>query len=125
MLASNDVENDKNVAVGVDDNVKREMLSVLNEDILNFRAHGFAVDNNNKPAPDNIPTSSDSGTDEDMYQPWGSAEPLDASRVAGVRDVQPSLVSANPSMHSVLDFFLHFLQLFETTVLQATNKPSG
>jgi hypothetical protein len=42
----------------------------------------------------------------------------------GVRDVQPSLVSADPSMHSVLGFFLHFLPLeyFRTTIIHATNE---
>jgi hypothetical protein len=44
--------------------------------------------------------------------------------VAGVRDVQPSLVSADPSMHTVLGFFLHFLPLeyFKTTIVQAANE---
>jgi hypothetical protein len=45
-----------------------EILSVLNEDILSFRAQGFAVDNDNEPAPENIPTLNDSGAD-DIYQP--------------------------------------------------------
>ena len=45
-------------------------------------------------------------------------------RVLGVRDVQPTLVSANASMHTVLDFFLHFfpMEFFKTTILQATSK---
>jgi hypothetical protein len=50
-----------------------------------FRAQGFAVDDDNEPAPDNIATSNDIGAD-DIHRHWGS-EPLDARRVAGVRDV--------------------------------------
>jgi hypothetical protein len=58
-----------------------------------------------------------------MYQPWGS-ESLDARRVAGVRDVKPFSVSANPSMHTVLGFFLHFLPMkfFKITIMDATNE---
>ena len=49
---------------------------------------------------------------------------MDARRVVGVKDVQPTLVSANASMHTVLGFFLHFLPLeyFKTTILHATNE---
>jgi hypothetical protein len=49
---------------------EREMPSILNEDISNFRAQGFAVDDDNEPAPENIPTSTDTGID-DMYQTLG------------------------------------------------------
>ena len=88
----------------------------------NFRAQGFSVNNNNEPAPKNIPTATDPATDG-VYKPWGS-EPLDKRRVLGVRDVMPNLVSANATMHTVLGLFLHILpmEFFKTTVLQATNK---
>ena len=56
ILSRNDVENDGNVALGGDENEEREIPSVLNEDISNFRAQGFAVDDDNEPAPENIPT---------------------------------------------------------------------
>ena len=59
----------------------------MNEDISNFRAQGFEVDDDNNPAPENIPTGTDTGTDN-MYRPWGS-ESLDARSIAGVRDVKP------------------------------------
>ena len=99
-----DVVSNKNVAIGGDENDAREILSALNEKFSSFQAQGFAVlDDNNDPAIKNIPTSNDSGAD-DIYQPRGS-EPLDAFRVTGVRDVQPCVVSADPSMHTVLGFF--------------------
>ncbi|KAI2500665.1 Transposase IS4 [Fragilaria crotonensis] len=122
VIPTNDVENDRSVAVGGNENDEREIPSVLNEDVSSFRAQGFAVDDDNEPAPENVPTSNDTDTG-DIYRPWGS-EPLDARRVAGVRDVQPSLVSADPSMHTALGFFLHFLpqEFFKTTILQATNE---
>ncbi len=117
------VENDENVAVGVDENVEREIPSISNEDVSNFRAQGFSVDDNNEPAPENIPNATNTANDG-MYRAWGS-EHLDARRVVdGVKDVQPTLVSADASMHTLLGFFLHFLPLefFRTTILQATNK---
>ena len=97
------------MAAAGDENREREIPRVLNEDISNFRAQGFEVDNDNEPAPENVLTGNDTGTGN-MYQPWGS-EPLDAKRVAGVRYVKPNLVSADPSMHTVLGFFLHFLPM--------------
>jgi hypothetical protein len=51
-----------------------------------FRAQGFAVDDDNEPAPENIATSNYIGGADDISRHWGS-EPLDARRVAGVRDV--------------------------------------
>ncbi len=65
------MENEGNVAVGGDENEERAIPSVLNEDISNFRAQGFGVDDDNKPAPENIPTLTDTVTD-DMYRPWGT-----------------------------------------------------
>ena len=123
IIPTNDVENDENVAAGVDENVEREIPSILNKDVSNFRAQGFSVDDNNEPAPENIPNATNTANDG-MYRAWGS-EHLDARRVVdGVKDVQPTLVSADASMHTLLGFFLHFLPLefFRTTILQATNK---
>ena len=71
----------------------------MNEDISSFRAQGFSVDDDNEPAPENIRTAADTANDG-MYRAWGS-EPLDARRVLGVKDVQPTLVSADASMHSL------------------------
>jgi hypothetical protein len=121
-IPTNDVEKDENVAVGGVENEEREIPSMLNEDVSNFRAQGFSVDDDNEPAPENIPTAADTANDG-MYRAWGS-EPLDARRVVGIKDVQPTLVSADASMHTVLGFFLHFLPLeyFKTMILQATNK---
>jgi hypothetical protein len=61
IMQTSDVENNENVAVGGDENIEREIQSVLNEDISSFQAQGFAVDNDHEPAPENIPTLNDSG----------------------------------------------------------------
>jgi hypothetical protein len=52
IIPTNDVENDENVAAGVDENVEREIPSILNKNVSNFRAQGFSVDDNNEPAPE-------------------------------------------------------------------------
>ena len=103
--------------------VKYPQPAVLNEDIPNFRAQGFSVDDDNEPAPEYIPTSTDTATDG-IYKPWRS-EPLE-KRVLGVTGKCSLLwlVSAKTSMHSVLGFSLHFLpmEFFKTIFLQASNK---
>jgi hypothetical protein len=122
VISTNDVENAEDVAVEGGENIEREIPSMLNEDISNFRAQGFSVDDDNEPAPENIPTAV-SISNDGIYGRWGS-EPLCVRRVRGVGNVQPSLVSADASMHTVLGFFLHFLPMeyFKTTVLEATNE---
>jgi hypothetical protein len=57
----------------------REIPSILNEDISNFRAQRFAVDDDNDPAPKNIPSPQDQSVDG-MYLPWQS-EPLEPTQV--------------------------------------------
>jgi hypothetical protein len=124
LCQANDVENAENVAAeGWSECWSVKYHLVLNEDISSFRAQGFAVDDDNEPAPENIPTASRHWHMMGCIRAWGS-EPLDARRVLGVRDVQPTLVSADASMHTVLGFFLHFLPLeyFRTTILDATNE---
>ena len=66
-IPTNDVENDENVAVGGVENEEREIPSMLNEDVSNFRAQGLSVDDDNEPAPENIPTAADTANDG-MYR---------------------------------------------------------
>ena len=67
----NDVENMQNVTVEGDENLENEIPSGLNKDVSNFRAQGFSVNNDNEPAPENIPTAVGS-VDDEMYTLWGS-----------------------------------------------------
>jgi hypothetical protein len=69
LQTNDDVVNNKNVAIGGDENAAHEILSsVLNKTILSFQVQGFAVDDNDEPAIENIFTTNDSGAD-DIYQP--------------------------------------------------------
>jgi hypothetical protein len=40
-----------------------EVPSIFNEEISNFRAQGFAVDDDSEPAPEHIPSPQDNSTD--------------------------------------------------------------
>lgn len=122
----NDSQQDDSEAVGVvavgDEEVElREIPSILNEDVSNFRAQGFAVDDDNDPAPENVPQRNDSNNDCE-YFPWGS-ESLDVRRATGVRDVQPTLVRADATLHTILGYFMHFLPVdfIKSTIIPATN----
>jgi hypothetical protein len=116
-----DHEGVEDVAVGGEEVVQREVPSILNEDASNFRAQGFEVDDDNDPAPENVPGPNDNNGDC-LYCAWGS-EPLDVRRAAGVRDVKPSLVNADPTLHTVLGYFIHFLPVdyIKSTMIPATN----
>ncbi len=102
-----DLEGVEAVAVGGEEVVQHEVPSILNKDASNFWAQGFEVDDNNNPAPKNLPGPNNNNSDC-LYFPWG-AEPLDARRTAGVWDVQQSMVNADATLHSVLGYFIHFL----------------
>ena len=45
---------------------------LLNEDASNFRAQGFEVDDDNEPAPENIPRQNDNNNSSCQYLEWGS-----------------------------------------------------
>ena len=92
--SANELTNETDVALEGAEIIAREIPVILNEDISNFRAQGFSVDDDNEPAPENIPTATDPATDGILYKPWGS-QPLDKRRVLGVRDVMPNLVSSD------------------------------
>jgi hypothetical protein len=67
-----DVQGGEHVAVEADVLEEREIPETLNEDISNFRAQGFAVDDDNEPAPENIPSPNDE-VNEGMSRRLGDA----------------------------------------------------
>ena len=91
------------------------------EDASKFRALGFCVDDDNDPAPENVPSPSEN-VDGCIYKEWHSVPYCDR-RLCGANDVQPSLIRADSTMHTVLGYFTHFLPIvyFKTAVLPATN----
>lgn len=109
------------VAVANEEEDRLEIPLMLNEDASNFRAQGFEVDDDNEPAPENIPNRNNSNT-ECEYLSWGS-ESIEPRRAAGVGDVQPNLVGSDGTLHSVLGYFLHFVPMafIKNVILPATN----
>ena len=91
------------------------------EDASNFRAQGFGVDDDNEPAPENIPQAEDNIEDCAFFA-WDETT-LDERRKAGVRDVKPSLVNADATLHTILGYFVHFLPVsfIKSILIPATN----
>ena len=110
------------VACTGEENVPTEIpANSGDDDASKFRALGFCVDDDNEPAEENIPTPA-ATLSECTYHEWNSF-PLCRRRLVGATDVQPTLIGAEPTMCSVVGFFLHFLPVtyFKSVVLPATN----
>jgi hypothetical protein len=110
------------VAVEKQANEGIEIPSILHdEDASKFRALGFCVDDDNDPAPENVPSPTEN-SDGCAYKEWNSVPYCDR-RLCGASHVQPTLIRADQTLHTVLGFFIHFLPLayFKTTVIPATN----
>ena len=110
------------VAVEGDENQAMEIPTNMTDDSAsNFRALGFCVDDDSDPAPENIPSPSDK-PNECTYKEWNSV-PWDERKLIGVNDILPTLTRADPTLHTVLGYFTHFLPItfIKDTVLPATN----
>ena len=78
-----------------------EVPSIFNgEDAPNFRAQGFGVDDDNEPAPEN-------SIEDCKFFAWGEMT-LDERRKASVRDVEPLLVNASATLHTILGYVVDF-----------------
>ncbi len=97
------------------------------EDIANVRGQGFEVDDNNDPAPENIPTLWDEAPAvNDLYkgQSWGW-DGIDRHVVAGGNYNEPSFTNHwTPQGKSFIDLFLHFLPMgwFTNVVVAKTSN---
>ena len=110
------------VAVEEQANEAIEIPSIsYDEDASKFRALGFCVDDDNDPAPENIPSPTEN-PDGCVYKQWNSVPYCDG-RLCGANNVQPTLIRADQTLHTVLGFFIHFLPVayFKTTMIPATN----
>ena len=70
------MENAQNMDVEGGEIQEREITSILNEEIWNFRAQDYSADDDKEPAPKNIPTAPNTAKDG-MCRAWGS-EPIGA-----------------------------------------------
>lgn len=101
----------------------RGLGSELREDIARFRAEGYDVDDDNDPAPENVPNprqaqQQDGGV---VYQDWGSRT-LCLRRSEGCLHPNPKL--GKPMPETRLGWFLLFIPMayITTVLLVETNK---
>ncbi len=121
-ISLDDPEGVVDVAAAVEEEGPSEVPTVFNvEDASNFCAQGFGVDDDNEPAPENIPQASDNIEDCKFFA-WDETT-LDERRKAGVRDVKPLLVNADATLHTILGYFVHFLPVsfIKSILIPATN----
>ena len=110
------------VAAPVEENDVMEIPTNMTDDsVSSFRALGFSVDDDNDPAPKNVPSPSET-TDDGIYKDWNSV-PWDERKLIGANDFLPTLTRADVTLHTVRGYFNHFLPVayLKDTVLPATN----
>ena len=79
------------------------------EDISHFRPQRFEVDNDNDPAPENVPTAANPSTTSCIYLDWGS-NTIDPRRINILSNYKAVLRGFDmAAKNSVSAHFLHFL----------------
>jgi hypothetical protein len=79
------------------------------ENISCFHAQGFEVDDDNDPAPENVPAATIPSTTSCIYYDWGS-NTLDSRRINNLSNHKATLRGFDMSAkNSILAHFLHFL----------------
>ena len=100
-----------------------ENSDTVNETISRMINDGYEVDDDNDPAPENVPTPSTSTTSQQeiTYFPWGSRSNCER-RSQGHRFENANLVTPTVTSRCI-DYFLKFLPEFiKQTILVETNK---
>ena len=81
------------------------------EDISHFYVQGFEVDDDNDPAPENVPAASTPFTTSCIYSYWGS-NTLDPRRINNLSNYKAVLWGFDmATKNCILAHFLHFYQL--------------
>jgi Transposase IS4 len=79
------------------------------EDISHFHAHGFEVDDDNDPAPENVPFAATPSTTSCIYLDWGN-NTLDPRRINNLSNYKAVFRGFDmAAINSILVHFLHFL----------------
>ena len=99
----------------------------VREDISLFQAMGFMVDDDNNPAPENIPENGEkahNNTNNNQTWGWNGA---DQRAIFGAENSKPKFPSLNTTFWEVVSFTRVFLLLFsrtliENVILAETNK---
>ena len=90
--------------------VTTELSENTNEDVARLRKDGYGVDNNNDPAPENIPTPS-AKDDEVTYHEWGYRSNICYRRSEGHVYNMPKILKhvVVRGKASYNDYFIYFL----------------
>ena len=100
------------------------VTSELGEDIARLRAEGYGVDDDNDPAPENIPANKPSASSKDKaeYREW-NAQSTCNRKAEGHRHEDPKM-SKPLGGNQCIDYFMYFLPVdfFKDVILTATNK---
>ena len=99
------------------------------DDIAAYRSQGVEVDDDNMPAPENMPPAQGTADDGIQYEDWGF-DGIDNRRTGNHRDMRPSIsgMSAETTTHqTILSWFLLlFPTLFiKNIIIPATNASMG
>lgn len=95
----------------------------VDDDIERLRAEGYGVDDDNEPAPENVPMpqNADAAADAPRFDDWGSRHYC--NRRLQNRFQEGAALNLNPDTNSRLDWFLKFLPVtyIQTVLIPATN----
>jgi hypothetical protein len=95
----------------------------IQENIARLRAEGYGVDDDNEPAPENVPNNNNNTANNNTtYQGWGS-QTICHRRSQGHR-FENARLSQHPPNNRRMSWFLHFLpvQFLHDVILVETNK---
>ena len=113
--SSNEAEdNNENVEVP-------ETSGDVQEDVARFLRDGFLVDDDNLPAPENVPN--DEATENVQWSEWNSATHCNRAKITGRAEQEPQLIDP-PKELDLLQWFLYFMpwDYIQWTLIPSTNQ---
>ena len=95
-------------------------------DIIQLRAEGYGVDDDNDPAPENVPNPNDQARSTEVYSNWGERLPGHCNRRATHNHHEPASIKPGkqPPNNTRLEWFLRCLpmQYLNEVLIPETNK---
>ena len=85
-----------------------QLTGDVSEDVARFLSDGFVVDDDNLPAPENVPNNAIPHSQDVSFEDWDSATHCNRTSIFGRNETLPTLVNG-PSGSDVLEWFLFFL----------------
>ena len=85
-----------------------QLTGDVSEDVARFLSDGFVVDDDNLPAPENVPNNAIPHSQDVSFEDWDNATHCNRTCIFGRKETLPTLVNG-PSGSDVLEWFLFFL----------------